>query len=723
MDNQKLSQAQEKETKQLTELLGFIYLALKNIQIYPAGHSLVKNRLIIAHQHLSKLLNTKETILFGIARNVIIFNEHPIGEDSQACSILAKILSSHEVASLSFSKGISQHSLFQFFKAAGELPEQKQSEKSLQQELSTLNLPHINVEFINYSYFDSSSKTSSNTGKGEALTWLSFTQKLTSGILGYSGNDGASDTGNKSAAPEALAAAINKHAAKQPEIVMQFASLLDQMLKQSSQDGSSPASFSGRELDKILVSLNPEIRTQFLNTTLERCDQNMRNSNPETILETFSDSVVMDMVQQINKKNVRVSPALLNLIKKISTIRSTPGPATPAAADRKRNISNLLNPESYNKHVDPGYHNTLHHLAKSSVPPDSRPTSFPLDEHLGTLSEDSLNRQIVRATLLLMEQTENEKDYFDLAARLMEICLELPDTGTYDLLLTTARTLNQQAIVKDDTLASKAAAECIERLTTIEFLDYVYSILPEATDLEKQTAIKLFELFCPGIIDKLLKIFYMKPKVSEDDPLVSIFKTFRLETLTKVFTVLPKTTTINIRKLLTLVGYLGLQGTVRLLHPFLDNDDPDVRIKVLNLLLPINDAEAIATLISMLESENEHTVNTAIEVCNTHSPPACVPSLLNLLDYQFVKQTSIERNRKLFLILSHIGDTKALPCLEKIAFTKWLFNRKQILTMKRILFYSLKGYKNRDRIQLVKKGLQIDDDEIHKICKALLPTR
>ncbi|AGF76956.1 hypothetical protein UWK_00371 [Desulfocapsa sulfexigens DSM 10523] len=723
MNTQELSQAQKKETKQLTELLAFIYLALKNIQIYPAGHSLVKNRLIIAHQHLSRLLGTRNTILFGVARNVITFNERPIGEDSQACSALAKILSSHEIASFSFSHGISKHSLLQFLKTVGVLPEQNQSGKTLGQELSTLNLSHINVEFINYNYLDRSSKKDSGTDTGEPLTWLSFTRKLTSGVLGYSENDEETNSGNRSPSPEALAAAINRHAARQPEIIMQFATLLDQTLKDLPQEQSSPASFGGRELDQILVSLNPKIREQFINTTLERCDQNIRSGTPEKILESFSNSVVLEMVQQINKKNVRVSPALINLVRKISTIRSTPGSTTSAATARQKNVSNLLNPESYNKHVGSDYHDTLQHLAKSSPSPDILPEAFPLDQHLESLSEDHLNRQIVRVTLLLMEQTVNEKEYEALAARLMETCLVLPDTGTYELLVTTAKTLQQQATAKGEPLIRKTAGKCLEQLTALDFLDYIYSILPEATEQERENAIELFKLFCPGIIDKLLKIFCMKPMISEEDPLVPIFRTFRLDALKQIFTLLPKTTTSNMRKLLTLVGYLGLQGTVRLLHPFLDNEDPDIRMQVLNLLLPINDNEAIATLIAMLKSENEHTINTAIELCTTHNPPACVPSLLNLLEYQFVKQASIERNRKLFMILSHIGDARALPCLEKIAFTKWLFHREQITNMKRILFYSLKGYKNKDRMELVKKGMQIDDTEIHKICEALLPVQ
>ncbi len=722
MDNK--NQKQPPETKQLTEFLSLLYLALKNIQLYPAGHTMVKNRLAVAHQLLSRILLNRKTILFGIARNIITYNGQSIGAESQSCTTLAKILGRHEIASMTFSYGIMQHALFLFLKTVGVLPEQNQSGKSMQQQLASLNLPHIDVEIINYDYFDRTDDTgtAAKNGKTPPLTWLSFTQKLTSGILGFSDNSKSGNTARRLAAPETLAAAINHHASKQPEIMKLFSSLLDQMLKQDSGDSLSSASFGGREFSRIIASLNPQLRAQFLNTTLERCDQNMTHGNPEKLLETFSDTVVLDMIQQINKKNVQVSPALLNLIKKISRIRFTAKATPPGAVARQREIDNLLDPEHYTINVSEKYHNTLQDLADSPAAPTPQHAVFPLEKHLHTLEESHLNRQIVRATLLFMRQTEDDTEYQSLATKLIEICLVLPDSGDFDLLQTAVKLLRKQVKKKKSAAVRKTAADCLQQLKSLDFIDYIYSILAECTEEERRNAAGLFNLLCPDILDELLTIFSMSQKVAENDLLVTIFKVYRLETLTKIFTLLPKTkTNNNILKLLSLIESLGIQGTVRLLHPFLDHEYPDIRMKVMGLLLPIHDEEAIATLESMLESNNENTVNTAIELCNIHHPAPCIPRLIKLLEHQFIKQTSIEKNKKLFMILSHTGDSRALPSLEKIAFTKWPFHREQVTSMKRILFYSLKGYPDQERRALVKKGLKIKDKEIQKICNALLP--
>jgi len=719
------NQVNNKETRQLTELLSLLHIALKNIRLYPAGHDVVKTRTTAAHRLLTRLLTTRKILLFGIARDTITFEETPLGEGSVACSSLAQILSRHEIASLTFSSGVSQHSLFLFLKAVGIFPEHRKSGNSLEQELSTLSISHIRIETVDYNYFDRIENTLSDTINNQAagdtqpelITWLTFANKLNSGMLGHSHNyKVVNNRSNEPPSPEALAAAINSQAHNQPEIIQDYSNLLDQMLQQSPQQNRS--TFGGRELNNILLSLNPKLRSQFLSATLERCDQNRSHANPEKILGKFSDSLVLDMLQQVNTKGITVSPALLNLIEKISHIRFSSD--TPASSTMsRREISNLLEPEKYAQYVGKEYHQTLHRLSNTKPPAPPLPPGFQLEQHLATMEEDYLNRQIVRATLIFMEDAEGVTDYTEFANRLMEFTLGLPETGSFDLLLSIAKSLRRHASKKKSAATRAGATAYLKELTDPDFLDRVHSALQGASDQQKQTATAFLVHLGPDILDPLIKIFCMQKNISEDDPLITIFKKFRVETLTRVFRMMPQENAARIQKFLVLIQYLGTQGTARLLHALLDHEDLTVRTQVLDILIPLNDEEAFVTLESMLNSKNSLLVEAAIELCNIHKPAACIPSLLRLLEYQFIKETAIERNRKLFLVLGRIGDKRALPALEKIAFSKWPFQRQLVITMKRVLFYSLKGYQPEDRLNLVQKGMQLKDAEIRKICSTL----
>lgn len=452
--------------------------------------------------------------------------------------------------------------------------------------------------------------------------------------------------------------------------------------------------------------------------TLKKCDQNRDRTDPEFILGTFSDTLVIDMLKLVNRKGVAVSPALVNLIQKLSRIRFSQEGSLPSAMSGQE-ITSLLMPEKYDQYVDTDYHATLHGL--SHRPSDAPPAvDFPLQEHLLTLEEEHLNNQLIRATLIFMEGTEGETDYREFADKLMELTFQLPETGAFELLLSIARTLKRHASRKQSAAIKKIAEECLEELTDSDFLDCVLSAMADHRIGDEEQGIAFLTQLCPEALDTLLKIFCMQPTFSNFDPLLTVFKTFRLETLTRIFTILPKQNSARIHKLLTLLPSLGTSGTVPLLRPLLKHGDLQIRTQVLDLLIPLRDKEALACLKSMLREREEFTVETAIELCNRHRLNEYVPDLLELLEYQFIKEAAIERNRKLLLALGHIGDKRALPALDKLAFTKWPLHRQLVSNMKRILFYSLKGYQPTERKELVRKGLQIKDQEIRKICTALL---
>ncbi len=699
---------------------------MKNIRLYPAGHDLVKTRTKAAYQLLSKLLAKNKTLLFGVARDTITFGEKNLGVDSPSCSAFAKALSRNEIASLTFEQGVSQHSLYLFLKAVGVLPEHRSNEKTLEQELAALNIPHIGIVTVNYMDFD---RVQGSTGHGDdnglagektdSATWLEFATRITHGTFGQPGAVSESSGGRVSPGPEALATAINANAHKQPDIAQQFSFYLDQMLQQKN---PSQASMSGGELSTVLTSLNPQIRDQFLRATLQKCDQNREQNNPEKLLRGFSHNLIKDMLQLITEKDAAVSPSLLNLIHNLSRIHSTaPKTPTPSAMDSEK-MSSLLAPEKYDQYVSREYQQTLQHLSGPRPSEHASPPDFPLEQHLLTMEDTHLTRQIIRATLFFMEATKEAQDYRELANRLMEFTRQLPEAGEFDLLLKIAKVLKRHTVKKESTAIIEIAANSFAELTEEEFLDYVYSALLEAANAEeRQKAILFFLFFGADILDKLIQIFCMQQTVDEDNLLLPVFNTFRVQTLTAIFTILPKVNEARAKKLLLLVQYLGARGTAPLLHPLLAHDNPEIQLQVLNILLPLNDKKSFDTVEAMLSSKNDMQIETAIDLCNKHKLMESVPALLNLLDYQVIKESAIARNRTLILTLGRIGDKRALPALEKIAFSKWPFHRKLVRNMKQILFYSLKGYQHADRINLVKKGLQLKDEEIRKICNTLLP--
>ncbi len=704
------------QTQEYTEILSRFHLALKNIQIYPPGHNLLQTKLAAAHQSLTRALIKKNNIRFGIARDTFTYAGSPVGEGSKACAAFAKILTRHEIASISFSEGITQHSLFLFLKTVGILPEQQGIGENRLQDISSLNIPHLQVEFIDYTYF---ARNVTGEDSGAPLTWMTFAQKLAGGTLGHFAGATTTDPQTKPIAPKTLAATINKEMGNHPQILQQFSGLLDQLLQQTTQQQSA-TSFGGQELSQILSSLNPDLRKQFFDTTLKQCDKNLTTGNTKKILDEFSDSVVLDMLQQVNREQTTISPALLNLIHKLSGMNFATERPSPASITRQCETGNLLKEKNYTQQVSPAYQDSLQHLSRHSSAPSTAPADFPLGEHLESMKETQLDKKIIQAILIFMGTTIQDQEYKKLARKLMELSLLLPDYGAFDLLQTIVRQLQQQAADKTTDIQKGIAQECIRDLASPDFIDYIFSILPDATATERKDGIDFLLLLGPETLDSILTIYCIKTKIPANDPMVIILKASRVETLTRLFPLLRKATPVHALKLLLLLEYLGIQGTVRLLHPLLDHENSDIRNRVLGLLLPSHDQQATATLNAMLQANNEPTVNMALELCDTYRPKACVTTLTALLEHKLVTRAAIEKNRQLIQVLGHIGDPEALPHLEKLAFGNWLFLRQEIADMKRLIFYSLKDYHPEDSRRLLLKGSKTKDEKTVTICSTIL---
>lgn len=704
----------EKHTREYTELLSRLHLALKNIQLYPSGHNLLQAKLADAYQALAHILLRKRRLFLGVARDTFTYAGSHIGEGSTACTAFAKVLSRHEIASISFSKGISQHSLLLFLKTVGVLPEQRATGTNILQEISSLNITHLQVELIDYSYFAHNVHGDADSAP---LTWLTFSQKLASGVLEHSDEHKVTGSRPKAIAPKTLAATINKQIGNHPQILQKFSSLLDQLLQQTPQQNAT-TSLGGQELSQIFSSLNPELREQFLKTTLRQCDKNIQTGNTEKILGEFSYSLVLDMLQQVNKEQATISPALLNLIHKLSDVHFEVKGQTPTSITRQR--ESLLRQKNYDRQVSPAYQNSLQNLSQHSSPPATVPPDFPLDEHLKSLEDTQLDRKIIQAMLIFMASPISDRKYYTLSQKLMELSHLLPDHGAFDLLQIIIRQLRKQTTNKTSIAKKAIAQKCIRDLAAPDFLDYIFAILPDSPADEKKNGIDFLLLLGLEALDSILKIYCMKTKVSGQDPMVMTLKTLRVETLTRVFTLLKQATPAHVLKLLHLIEYLGTQGTMQLLHPWLEHENKNIRDQVLNLLLPAQDQKAIGTLISMLESNDEPMVNIAIQFCDTHRPRACVPALIELLEYKLVTRAAVERNRQLIQVLGHIGDPSALPHLEGLAFGNWFFLRQEIADMKRLIFYSLKNYHPEASKRLLLKGNKTKDKKTVTICSTIL---
>ncbi len=139
-------------------LLSSCSITLKNIRLYPLNHQQVKRSIEQVYKALVTDLKDQDPLVFGVAKDILIHNEVPVGPGIQAVTSFARALSRHGIASLTFHKGLVRKSLICFFQLLCDISEVAAGEEGIQQELISRGGSHIELLTIDYHLFQLSSQ-------------------------------------------------------------------------------------------------------------------------------------------------------------------------------------------------------------------------------------------------------------------------------------------------------------------------------------------------------------------------------------------------------------------------------------------------------------------------------------------------------------------------------------------------------------------------------------
>ena len=654
----------------------------------------------------------------------------------------AETLSNHGIASLTFHKEVSKKSLISFFQLLALPPEEAAGEHGIQQELANQGSSHIDIVTVDYNLFQLSEKdgqtvagaTKSRGHRNANATWIRFTNRLIRG--GFEDSDesdlGSNNEGQSAAGgdPVRLANFINENKLNIAANLNSYGAMLDGMLASTisqhhdapaeSQETAEPSCISGAESSMVVTmldELNPALRRQFLATTLDKCQKNIKN-NPSRLLSQLSSKLIYEMEDIANEAGREISPALLSLIQGLSTdpgIQSLDDvvPSSP------HEIKTLMAREQYEDYVDPDYDALLQLLGKNKKPIEP-PVGFVLEEEENTFTDPYLASQTSQLMLALMENTESEEEYSRYGQKLIEVALDLPSLGNFSQVETISDTLVRHASNHPSLSIQELAKDCLHRIEGREYVESIAALLPEASSRDKIIAVQALIDRGPQAVSELLDFYCDEKERSLKKKLERFFHSHRVETLVEIIHRVPRAKPITVLLLLDLAKQVGVGGAAPLLHPLLSRHDDSIRMTTLELLLPLQDREAVQYLRDMLQSSDESAVLQALTLAWKHKTAPLLADIIALLNYHCLKKKTIQRNSRIILALSGLGDASALPALEKLATSTLLFHANEIKKMKEALFLSLTSYPLNSVLPLCKKGLSSKQQEIREICSSIL---
>jgi len=725
-------------TKLLSQAIIELNIALKNALIFPPNHTQVKSSSNRVFATICQVLEFEHEITFGIAKDTIIAGQEYFDPKNPVYRNLSLFLKQHDIAAVTFVKGIDSKELSLFLYLIVSAPKDIRSAGGIETVAHKSNLPHIKIMEIDYSKLNVTEEKeilrpqASDNQPTDRRLWFDFISNMISGTLPNSGGNSFFDEGIE-IDPVEIANLINKHHLDGDTAIQSYEKIINNYLIEM--DMKNPTSQGDPQtltnLNTLIKELNPEIRKQFLLTTISQCSSSNKATGAEVFVSGLSDNLVIEMLRLVNEEGQEISPTLMNFIGKIThTMDSIPdGDAIKSAVPSDREsptdvkpdkLENLLKRENYEKFIIPEYDSVLKKLTKDQTPErEEEDATFSIKGHLNTLEDSSLDLKIARALLAFMDIDIEEDEYSDFMGRLLDVVDALPELGDFSLLSDIFDALRRHRDEKKCTGIRSKADEAVKKFRDPAFIKRCVAAFGQLADTTDLKPFYFLVAIGPKVVPEAVSHFCKQENPETEVPLLILLSYFKKEAVDCVLKRLHDLNVPSASHLMILLRRLDAEEAAPQLKLLLENQDSNVAIDVIETLLEFKEPSAYPLLTTSLHSKDPDIVAKAISLAGKYHVSQVVPDLIAMIKKSFIVKSTYQENETIISALGQIGDPAAIPALEKLARSSWTLYPEHLSQMKVTLFHSLAGYPHGSIRNLLKIGIQSRNAEIKKTCKRM----
>ena len=711
------------DSKILAPILVDLNIVRKSTLLYPLEHDQVKQSALNAFNRLQPVFATTPEVTIGVASDTLILDGKALEPHQTIYKELAQSLFGHGIVVLTLSRGLMAEELAFFWATLAKGPDQLQTEGGIVNALKQYAVAHIKITLIDYDKFqitEESEIARNQTGDPASFDpkiWQEFAAQLM---------DNPSKQAHANISPQIIAQLINKQPEKVNAVLKQYQNMLRNHLAKKTTDRPSSKSeyetISG--INKLLNELNPQLKSQFLGTTLEECNQSTNLSR--TFMTQLSQNLVAEMLQKANQEEGRISESLMYLMQKITpTIDDTKDSMSIKEAmdlntSYKDQYQELFKQEGYENFVDAGYDLTLRRLGRGLNQENSledQKLNFLNQENI--LEQPHLDQHIVRAIKGLMDRCDSSEEYQDYSAKVVEIAQKGIEKNQFQIVYEAIDIFNKHLKEKksDDIILIAKTAHA--KLTDSKLIENLVQTLDRFDAQVPPHIGSLFEAIGPKIVPSLVQRFMQGGQGEKQQTILSALKLFQKESVAAAHQLVQRNDIEQIKKMIFLIRKIEDRPSSAYLRTLVAHLDPDVSERALAALLYFNDPWGIFFLRNHLTSKNPAEITKAIAMAGDYRIKEMVPDLASLLKYAALSKNDIKRNSELVTAMGKIGNAAAIPYLQKLLQHAWSLYRSNLRRLKVHIFTSLKNYHSNDIKPLLDIGPKLKDQTIDQICRQL----
>lgn len=679
-------------------------ISRRNVSIYPKGHPSIEGSLNRAFELLQRLFELRPEITIAIAKDTIIVDDYFLDRKNPVYKEFALHLSSMNIASLTFTSGLSKDEIYQFHRILSEGAKESTAD-SLQGALREGNIIHIRVRFIDYGAFSFYEGKAEKEAPSQRL-WERYIYGLLEGTLQAKDISGEL----QEIPPEILANFLNKSIVDDLKEET-YDSVITTYIRRSKGDA-----FSSKELKRILdfiSELRPELKKQFLSSALKGIPED-RDAVEKALNEISADKVI-ELLTVINKQRIAIPDALKNLLDKFSRLRS--GGNEDLFFERgliaddiflSPDVMNLLNEGKFETFVTDTYQKEIQKLLNFDVKREA--ITEKLHEINRECSDEYLEKDfnlIVLELLLSNIILEGETGFF--LNILKEQAAQFIETGQYGQVLKIFRIFGADSLNKRFT---KETEEILQYFNSQEFISEVIDSLRIIGRQMRDQALLICEYYGEKIIPPLIEALSGEESQVVRRFLISLITFFGTRSVPLAIKWLEDPRWFVKRNMLFILRECGGKEAIPHVRPYCNYENTKISFEAIRLLLKVGDSHGIDALKKHLESESGEVVEQAIALSGSSRVKEVLPILIQKLKKKSISGTDLHGKIPIIRALGQIGDPGALDTLRDILSSKSLLFKGTLEKLKEEVYMTLKNFPYEDIKDMMEAGLKSKNEQI-----------
>jgi HEAT repeat protein len=673
----------------LAQFIHDLNVARRFIVSYPDNHPL----LVAAEQRVAtlaaSLLSTAGTITLGVAKEGLLLGTEPLDRQNPSFLAFARLLYAHAVAAISFSPGVTPDELHVLNALLGRKPEQVRADGGIAALLGA-DVRQIQIREIDYDVFTATDdlETDVSPDAAEGGLWQQFVQSLLAGVLDRTERNWQGVTLED---VDILTQIVLEQGGTEGVRLMiaNYSRALANLSRQLRNTGNQNAKELIDRVGRFIQGLSMDMRQQFLQSTLKALTHEQEITCQ--LLGSMNPEVVMETLQQLSEQELKLPPLVLGLI---GALAKNAGIELPPGLMREQEAANrlreLFREDDLTQFVPEDYRESLQRILSGeepllthAVPP------LELAELLVTTSSHVLEAKTSDIILEILKTCPDEEMISTLQRNLLEMCGYFLEIGDFSRLIDLHERLSGES---NDTLHELVKTNVLQAFASPSFIQEVFhglSFWGKAKYPDIQRLITTVgEPFVEPLLERLaeeqnmsLRRFYMD-RLLEIGPVIQDHLLARLRDSRWYF----------VRNLLVLLRANENPLICKPVRRLFNHPHPRVRAEALRTLLHFGDPEADAILVQQLDSSDEETFYTAIQLAEKSANPQVFAKLLSFLDRGSMTNYEFKLKCAVVTSLAEMANPAALPRLEQILLSGSLLHAGSHARLKAEIMRTLDRY-------------------------------